>query len=162
MPNDSDRSSDQVQLDFQEVIETAEALSTDGAAAQAFGSAPGTDYDPIARTADYMRRAVQLEEEWGATIADARQALLGVDPVQLYLDFIADKAGAIRANVRSAARDAGILRSVCHRGMGMAPAHISIWEPTRGGRRWRVQADMSAIETHLRQHLVGGSFLGRT
>jgi hypothetical protein len=148
---------EQLTLDFTAVLEAATVQSREEVAGQVL---PAADvYDPVARTADYMRRAVEFEEAWGTTIQQARDNLLGASAVQLYLDFFQDLAKSINDNARNAPRLADLLRNVAIRGFGMSSQHIQISDPPRGGTRWSVTLRTKAVREHLEQHIVGDCFL---
>src|SRR5437899_7895943 len=99
---------EQLQLDFNAVIDAADVKSRDDVVADVkISDAKG--YDPIEQTADYMRRAVEFEEAWGTTIQEARDQLLGANAVDLYLNFFVDLKQLINSGAPNATRLAELL-----------------------------------------------------
>src|SRR5467141_677617 len=73
------------------------------------------EYSPIDQTAEYMRRAVKMEEAWETTIQKAREALLKVDPRDLYFRFLQDAKREIESGVSQAERYSKLLDIVALR-----------------------------------------------
>src|SRR5438552_1786302 len=109
----------QLPLDFDTVINSAQVLSREEVAAKSNLGDIRQDYDPVAQTTVYMQRAVQFENAWETTIQKAREALLIVDPRQLYNDFFVDLKNQIEKNSPKSARLADLLEQVAIRGFGM-------------------------------------------
>jgi hypothetical protein len=150
--------SPQLSLDFDDVIRTAEVLSRD----EVERKASPQDYDPIALTTEYMKRAVQFEEAWETTIQNAREALLNTDARELYLGFLTDLKKRINQGVRDSARLGHLLEQVTIRGLGMSRNHLVIDSPVKGRTGWRVvKWNSDAIERHLEEHIVGKHFLNQ-
>ncbi|MEG4345740.1 hypothetical protein QUB70_21035 [Microcoleus sp. A003_D6] len=129
--------------------DTYEVLSRDAVA----------DYNPVARTADYMRQIVESERAWTTTIQTAREHLLEKDPRELYLDFFTDLKRQIEQDSSKSARLARLLEQVAIRGFGMTKEQVRIEKPARGSSRWRVNLDVASIQQHLQSHIVGEHFL---
>lgn len=87
------------------------------------------DYDPVEKTADYMRQIVQSEREWETTIKTAREHLLRIDARQLYLDFFTDLKRQIEQNSSNAPRLARLLEQVAIRGFGMTYEQVRVKSP---------------------------------
>ena len=140
--------------EFRSIIGSAEVLSRDQVAARS-----GQEHDPVEQTANYMRRAVEIEESWETTIRKARQELLKKDARELYLDFLLDLKRQIELGTDKAVTLASLLEAVAIRGLGMTREQISIRRPRRGGTRWQVDLDSGATDSHLTDHIVGSHFL---
>jgi hypothetical protein len=97
---------EQLTLDFAQVIQSAEVRSREQVAAT------DADYNPVAQTAVYMRRAVELEDAWETTIQRARQQLTEADAVELYYDFLWNLKTQIDSGVPKAPRYADLLTAV--------------------------------------------------
>jgi hypothetical protein len=145
-------------LDFETLIKGAEVRSREDVTLLSEQQNP-TDYNPVAQTAEYMRRAIQFEEAWDTTIGKAREALLRTDAKSLYLDFLVDLRDSINRQDSKAARLAEVLGQVGLRGLGLDSHQIHIANPSRGGTKWRVELDLSSIQSHLDEHIVGSTFL---
>ena len=117
------------------------------------------DYDPVEKTADYMRQIVQSEREWETTIKTAREHLLGIDARQLYLNFFTDLKRQIEQNSSNAPRLARLLEQVAIRGFGMTYEQVRVKSPRQGGMRWEVELNTTSIQEHLQSHIVGEYFL---
>lgn len=117
------------------------------------------DYNPVARTADYMRQIVESERAWATTIQTARERLLQTDARQLYLDFFTDLKRQIEQDSSKSARLARLLEQVAIRGFGMTKEQVRIEKPPKGSSRWRVNLDVASIQQHLNSHIVGENFL---
>jgi hypothetical protein len=148
----------QLALDFESVIQSADVLSREEVVAQSHQGVDGEPYSPVAQTADYMKRAVQFEEAWETTVQQARLALLEKDARELYFEFITDLKYQIEQGVPKAPRLAHLLEQVAIRGLGIRWQHLRIAKPQRGGTRWRVNWNPSAIEKHLEEHIIGPHF----
>lgn len=152
---------EQLPLDFQTVIESARVLSREEVVNR---SQEGTDgeelYNPVAETADYMKRAVQFEEAWETTVQQARRTLLEKNALELYLEFIIDLKSQIEQGVPKTPRLTRLLEQVVIRGLGVKREHFWIEKPQRGGTQWRmVNWDLDGIERHLEGSIVGPNFL---
>ena len=160
MPSDVASRNDQPDLDpqpapkFESIVESAEVRSRDQVAASS-----GQEYDPVGRSADYAHRVVRTEKSWETTIRTARQELLEKDARELYLDFLLDLKCRIEQGTSGAVTLANLLRAVAIRGLGMTREQVRIHEPRRGGTRWQIELDTSAIAAHLESHIVGSHFL---
>ena len=143
-----------VQLDssFDEVVSSAEIHNRQHA--NAF-----QDYDPLATTAEYMQRAVEIERVWETTIQKAREALLQSEPRQLYFDFLIDLKRQIEQNSSKSEALARLLQTVAIRGFGMSERQIRVSPPPRGGIRHQVHLDHASVQRHLDEHIVGECFL---
>ncbi len=149
----------QLPIDFNTVIESAQVLSREEVALRSHGGGESGDYDPVAQTADYMRRAVQLEESWETTLQRAREELMAIDAREIYFQFILDLKKQIESSSTNSARLAKLLEQVAVRGLGMTRKQLSIEKPLKGGTRWRVNLNPELVRTHLDQHIVGDHFL---
>ena len=153
MPRELKSQSD-VRLDssFDEVVSSAEIYNRqqDGAF---------QDYDPLATTAEYMQRAVEIEKVWETTFQKAREILLQKDPRQLYFDFLVDLKYQIERNSPNSEALARLLRTVAIRGFGMSERQIKVTPPPKGGTRQRVHLDKASVLRHLDEHIVGECFL---
>lgn len=158
--SNSDKELQQLSLDLDALLKSGQVFSREEVAVKTQQGEASQDYDPIAQTAEYMQRAVQVEEAWETTIQRAREDLLRKDPRQLYLDFLTDLKVQIEQNSPQAPRLAHMLEQVAIRGLGISKKHLWISKPTRSATRWRVQPfDIVAIEEHLDAHVVGKYFL---
>jgi hypothetical protein len=155
---DSKQEEPQLELDFETIIRGAEVRSRDEIALLS-DAATSTEYNPVAQTAEYMRRAIQFEEAWDTTISKAREALLKTDAKSLYLDFLTDLQSDINRQGPRAARLAEVLNYVSFRGLGLDSHQVRISNPARGATKWRVQLDLPSIESHLERHIIGPNFL---
>jgi hypothetical protein len=117
------------------------------------------DYDPVARTADYMRQIVESERAWTTTIQTAREHLLEIDATQLYLDFFVDLKHQIEKDSSRSARLSRLLEQVAIRGFGMTHEQVQVDKPPKGSTRWKVALDLPSIQQHLQSHIVGEHFL---
>ncbi len=145
----------QLSFDFGEIIRSGRTRSRDELLTY-------HEYDPVARTTDYMQRAVQFEEKWETTIQRARQELLRMDAQELYHVFITDLVRQIGQDARRSARLAHLLDLVAVRGFGMSRKQISVEKPARGGTRWRVSNfNENAVRDHLENNIVGSKFLNQ-
>jgi hypothetical protein len=142
----------QLWFDFDEIIKSGRVRSREEVVVD-------QDYDPVARTADYMQRAVQFEEAWDTTIQKARQELLRRDPRELYLEFFTDLKRQIDQDARLTSRLAHLLDLVAVRGFGMSREQVYIDKPGKGGTRWKVYVNEKAVQEHLEKHIVGSKFL---
>ena len=140
--------------EFESIVESAEVRSRDQVAAQS-----GQEYDPVGQSAEYAHRVVRTERSWETTIRSARQKLLETDAREIYLDFLLDLKRRIEQGTSRAVTLANLLRAVAIRGLGMTKEQVRIHEPRRGGTRWQIELDASAIATHLENHIVGSHFL---
>jgi hypothetical protein len=148
---------EQLPLDFERVIETAQVFSRDEVAAEArSGEAP---YDPVEQTTNYMRQLVEAESRWETTLEEARATLLRVDPRELYFEFIADLKHQINTGSARSGSLARLLEHVAYRGLGIERSHLTITAPSTGGSRYRVLMDDDAIRDHLGIQIVGNHFL---
>jgi len=148
---DSSEQYQQLELDFNKIIndESHKVFSRDEVA----------DYNPVARTADYMRQIVESQRAWETTIKTAREHLLEKDPRELYLEFFTDLKRQIEQDSSKSARLAPLLEQVAIRGFGMTREQVRIEEPTKGSSRWIVNLDVASIQQHLQSHIVGEHFL---
>ncbi|HEY8163918.1 MAG TPA: hypothetical protein VIF83_00050 [Gemmatimonadaceae bacterium] len=149
----------QYALDFDSVIRNAEVRSRDQVTAASDPDVAVSDYNPVAQTAEYMRRSLKVEDAWEGTISRAREALLKTDARELYLEFLVDVSQQINNGVSKAPRLVELLRAVGIRGLGLSPDAIRIEDPQRGGTRYRTTVDRSVVEGHLASHVVGKFFL---
>ena len=117
------------------------------------------DYDPLATTAEYMQRAVEIEKVWETTFQKAREILLQKDPRQLYFDFLIDLKRQIERNSPNSETLARLLKTVAIRGFGMNERQIKVIPPPKGGTRQQVYLDIEAVQSHLDKHIVGKYFL---
>lgn len=159
-PSKGSPDSHQLQLDFNSILSNAKVMSRDEVA---YHRPPdeATDYSPISRTAEYMQRAVKMEEAWETTFQEARQALMTVDPRDLYSRFLLDlKAEAERGSPQSE-RYAKLLETVAIRGLGISTEHLRIAPPHKGGTRWNISLQEDAIRQHISSHVVGKYFLNK-
>lgn len=149
----------QLALDFENVIKTAQVFSREQVAAQNPQDDSRQVYDPVVQTTNYMQRAVKFEEVWETTIQAARERLLKTDARQLYLEFLIDLKRQIERDSVKAARLADLLEHVAIRGLGMTRDWVNIARPPKGGIRWTVNLDIPSIQKHLETHIVGQYFL---
>ncbi len=154
-PKKNDDDSPQLSFDFDKIIESAEVLSGE----QVAEKAKFAGYDPVEQTTEYMHRAVQFEELWDTTVQKARKELLRQDARQIYLDFLTDIANQIANGSPKSERYAELLEKVAIQGLGMSREEIEIQKPLRGGTRWRVSFNTTAVERHLESQIVGKHFL---
>lgn len=117
------------------------------------------NHDPVAATAMYMERSVEIERDWDTTLQKTREALLNIDPRQLYFDFFTDLKHRIEANSPKSEILANLLRTVTIRGFGMSKQQIRVNPPAQSETRWRVHLDENAVQRHLDNHIVGEFFL---
>jgi len=117
------------------------------------------EYSPIDQTAEYMRRAVKMEEAWETTIQKAREALLKVDPRDLYFRFLQDAKREIESGISQAERYSKLLDIVALRGLGLSSEYLQVRRPRRGGMRWHVDFNADAIREHISTHIIGEHFL---
>jgi len=148
---DSSEQYQQLELDFSEIIndESHKVFSRDAVA----------DYNPVERTADYMRQIVKSQRDWETTIKTAREHLLKKDPRELYREFFTDLKRQIEQDSSKSARLARLLEQVAIRGFGMTREQVGIEEPPKGSSRWTVNLDVASIQQHLQSHIVGEHFL---
>jgi NurA domain len=151
----------QMELDFDTVISTAQVLSREDVARTSRMGEGSQDYDPVGQTTEYMRRAVRIEEEWETTIQEARRQLLTIDAREIYFNFLADIKRRVDGNVPNCANLAKLLETVAIRGLGMSRDHIRIETPLKGGTQWRITLKEEAIRRHLDTHIIGQYFLNR-
>lgn len=152
---------DQLELDFKTVIDNGRVLSRE----EVIHRRPPDDhveYSPVDRTAEYMQRAVKMEEAWETTVQEARKALLKIDPRDLYFRFLWDLKREAEKGSEQAERYAKLLETVAIRGLGISSDHLRIMPPHKGGTRWRVDAQEDAIRQHISNHVVGKYFLNQT
>src|SRR6266446_7145667 len=88
----SDSNQPQLEWDFNAIIRDPNAtiLSREEVLHRRPADEHMPEYSPVDQTAEYMRRAVKMEEAWETTIQKAREALLKVDPRDLYFRFLQD------------------------------------------------------------------------
>ena len=153
MPRELKSQSD-VQLDssFDEVVSSAEIHNRQQ-------NSIFQDYDPLATTAEYMQRAVEIEGAWETTFRQAREVLLQTNPRQLYFDFFVDLKRQIERNSPKSEALASLLHTVVIRGFGMSKKQIHVERPSKGGTRYQVRFDEEAVQKHLDEHIVGEYFL---
>ncbi len=144
------------QLTFEDVMKQAEVLSREDLSAKIH---PQEIYDPIEKTADYMRRAVQVEHSWETTMRQAREELQHIDARELYFSFCQDMARKIEENSPRSNVFATLLDAVAYRGLGMSRKQIEISRPTKGGTRWRIFFADDLVKAHLQKMIVGSYFL---
>ena len=142
----------QLEISFDEVMSSAEVHSR-------HQDNTFQDYDPLAATAEYMQRAVEIEKVWGTTFRKAREALLQSDPRQLYFDFLTDLKRQIERNSPKSEALSNLLRTVAIRGFGMSSQQIGVPTLSKGGTRQEVYFDTEAVQKHLDEHIVGQHFL---
>jgi hypothetical protein len=155
----SDEPYQQLPLDFDTVINSAQVFSREEVVARSHADDSHQDYDPVVQTTGYMQRAVQLEEAWETALQKAREALLCVDARELYFDFFTDLKHQIEQNSPKAARLADLLDQVAIRGFGMTRNQVRVERPAKGGTRLKVEVDSGSVQTHLETHIVGEHFL---
>src|SRR5262249_1949800 len=146
----------QLELDFKAII--------DDPSATVLGRRPAdehtSEYRPVDQTAEYMRRAVKMEEAWETTIQKAREALLKVDPRELYFRFLQDIKREIEKGTAQAERYSKLLDIVAFRALGLSSEHLKVIPPHRGGMRWQVDPfNADAIREHISTHIIGEYFL---
>jgi len=156
-PNDD--AGPQLEFNFEEVIEQASIFTRDDIHIKPTSDLAAPDYDPVAQTSEYMLRAVRMEEAWETTVQKARLALLKVDPRELYLSFFRDLKKKAESGSAQSERYARLLETVAIRGLGIHSDHLRIRKPAKGGTRWRIDFDATAIQKHVREHVVGRNFI---
>jgi hypothetical protein len=119
------------------------------------------NHDPVETTVLYMKRCVEIEQDWNTTLQKVREDLLQTDPRQLYFDFLTDLKRQIEQNSPKSEALANLLRTVAIRGFGMSKQQIKINPPTESETQWRVQLDENAVQRHLDDHIIGEYFLNR-
>lgn len=139
----------QLELDFDKVLESTQALSRDDL----------IPYDPVQKTAEYMNQLVESQRQWETTIRKARECLMNEDPRELYSEFFRDLKVQIESNSTKAERLSKLLEHVAIRGLGMGRKEVNIHKPPRGSSRWRVELNNERIEKHLSTHVIGKYFL---
>ena len=117
------------------------------------------NHDPVATTAMYMERSVEIEKDWDTTLQKAREALLKINPRQLYFDFFTDLKRQIEESSPKSEVLANLLRTVAIRGFGMSKQQIKINPPTESETQWRVHLDENTVQRHLDDHIIGEYFL---
>lgn len=117
------------------------------------------NHDPVATTAVYMERSVEIEKDWDTTLQKAREALQQINPRELYREFIIDLKNQIEQNSSTSELLASLLHRVVIRGFGMSKKHVTIKPPNESEARWRVNLDEEAVKQHLDAHIVGEYFL---
>ena len=120
------------------------------------------NHDPVATTAMYMERSVEIEKNWNPTLQKAREALLQRDPRELYFDFLIDLKRQIEQNSSKSEALANLLETVTLRGLGMNKQQVKVNPPTGSQTQWRVHLNQDAVQKHLNNHIVGEYFLNPT
>jgi len=153
-------SDSQLKLDFESILKQGETLSRDEVVAK-LSPEQQSDYNPVERTADYMKRSLEVEKSWETTLKAARESLLTKDPRKLYWEFIKDLSKQIEQGSPQSARLATLLEHVVHRGLGMSSLHhIRIQKPDNGRTRWKVDfKDDDRIQQYLAENIEGQYFL---
>ena len=148
------KSQPDIQLDssFDEVMDSAEVHNRQQD--NAF-----QDYDPLATTAEYMQRTIEIERAWETTFQKARETLLQSDPRQLYFDFMIDLKHQIERNLPKSEALGRLLKTVAIRGFGMSEQQIKVIPPPKGGTRQQVYLDKASVIRHLDEHIIGKCFL---
>lgn len=136
-------------MNFDQAIENAQVFSRDQV----------VYYDPVQKTADYMKQLVQSQKLWETTIQKAREDLLHKDPRELYLEFLIDLKQQIEQNSTKSERLAKLLRQVAIRGLGMTSEQLDIKQPPKGSSKYKVSFNIEKIKQHLAIHVVGKNFL---
>lgn len=157
-PHSKPSNAQQLELDFNAVLNSSTVVSRDEVEYQR-RTDDRSDYSPVEQTAEYMRRAVKMEDAWETTIQEARKLLLKVDPRDLYFEFLSDLRRTVEAGGAQSGKYAKLLESVAFRGLGITADALKIAPPTKGGTRWRVFFDSSAIRQHIYTHIIGEHFL---
>ena len=75
----------QLELDFNAVISTATVLSREDVTYRRSAD-DHAEYSPVDRTAEYMQRAVKMEEAWETTVQEAREALMKGNCSRVFLN----------------------------------------------------------------------------
>lgn len=150
-PSNSDGNS-QLPLDFEQIVSGAEVKDRDA-------YDPDSAYNPITRTAEYARRIVEFERQWGTTISRARDLLLQTNARQLYVDFLSDLIGRIDRGDPRARQYAELVKAVAHNGLGMNSRLVQADPPAPGGSSFRTRFDATGVQEHLDRHIVGDNFL---
>ena len=148
-PKPQQQSDLQLEINFDEVIHSAKVHSR---------PQEGT-YDPLETTAEYMQRAVEIEQSWGTTFQKVREVLLQRKSRQLYFDFLMDLRHKIAQNSSKSEALAKLLTVVANRGLGMSKQQIHVTPPAPGRTRWKVHFDEGAVQKHLDDHILGEYFL---
>jgi len=143
----------QLAMNFDQVLKSGTTLSRD----EVLGEMTG--YDPIEKTAEYMRQLVESQRQWETTIQKAREGLMQSNPRELYYDFLQDLKRQIENNSTQSERLSKLLEQVAIRGLGMTPRHVQIRRPPRGSSRWKVDLDDQLIIEHLQKHVIGKYFI---
>src|SRR5438093_9194624 len=120
----SDSNQPQSEWDFNDVIRNATVLSREEVLHQRLTDEHTSEYSPLDQTAEYMRRAVKMEEAWETTIQKAREALLKVDPRDLYFRFLQDVKREIERGTSQAERYSKLLDIVALRGLGLNSEYL--------------------------------------
>lgn len=150
----------QIPIDFEALIRSGQVLSRDEVIGKGKQEEASVEYSPIEQTAEYMQRAVKLEEGWQTTVQKARERLLVKDPRVLYLDFITDLRAQLEQGPPNSQRLAHLLEQVGTRGLGIRREHLWIEKPQAGRTRYRVvNFHVGEIERHIDQHIIGNAFL---
>jgi hypothetical protein len=157
-PRDPGPESGQLAFDFRTVIDSGKVLSREEVMNRRQPD-DSVEYSPIDRTAEYMQRAVKMEEAWETTVQEARERLLTVDPRELYFEFLRDLKSRTEKGGAQAERYAKLLENVAFRGLGITIESLEILPPLKGGTRWRVRFEAEAIRKHIGSHIVGKHFL---
>ena len=153
MPRESTSQPDsQLEIGFDQVIGSAEVRSRPQ-------ESPSQEHDPLETTAEYMRRAVEIEKAWETIFWKAREDLLQSNPRELYFDFMIDLKYEIERNSSKSEVFANLLRTVAIRGLGMSTQQIQVTPPSKGGTRGQVYLNEKAVRKHLEDHIVGEYFL---
>ena len=159
-PRTANSDKSQLELDFKTVIDSGRVLSRE----EVIYRRPPDDYSeysPVDRTAEYMQRAVKMEDAWETTVQEARKALLNVDPRDLYFRFLRDLKREAEKGSAQAERYAKLLETVAIRGLGISSDHLRIMSPRKGGTNWRIDFQEDAIRQHISSHVVGKYFLNQ-
>lgn len=120
------------------------------------------NYDPVSTTISYMKRCVEIEKNWEIILQKTREALLQIDPRQLYFDFFTDLKNQIEKNSSDSEMLANLMRTVAIRGFGMSTLkHIKITQPTNIDPQWEVWINEDAVQEHLNSHISGEYFLNQ-
>jgi len=152
--------SQQLELDFNAVISAATVLSREDVTYRRSAD-DHAEYSPVDRTAEYMQRAVKMEEAWETTVQEAREALMKVDPRDLYFRFLLDLKQEAEKGSAQAERYAKLLETVAIRGLGISSDHLRIMPPHKGGTRWNIVFQEDVIRQHISSHVIGKYFLNR-
>ncbi|NEP45125.1 MAG: hypothetical protein F6K35_40275, partial [Okeania sp. SIO2H7] len=117
------------------------------------------NYNPVQKTANYMKQLVESQQAWETTIQTAREQLLKTDARQLYFDFLKDLKDRIEQDSSKSVLLARLLKQVAIRGLGMTREQVQVDSPPKGSSRWKVNFDEESIQQHLQSHIVGEHFL---